>query len=177
MTRRAKVPAAISLTIIRLITLITASSISDMTWIYPFFMQLIFFLVDNMWVDMIYSGCAQTIIFLITWKFVESNVYSLTLNDGPVSCVNITDGHWIVSAVDCGLHASRNELYHHGFVYNDGHCHLCRSNNSNCGRSSEGDMMSGPHHIEGEFGATEQLCHHPPPFSRNPYMYLLAGCI
>ena len=106
-----------------------------------------------MWVDMIYNGFAQTLIFLITCKFAESYMYSLRLNDGPVSCINITDGHWIISAIHCGLHASRNELYHHGFVYTDGHCYLCRSNNAHCGIPTEEVLMSGPYHIEGESDA------------------------
>ena len=106
----------------------------------------------NMWVVMICSGFAQTLIFLITCKFAESNIYSLRLN-GVVSCINITDQLLITSAVGCGLQASRTEIYHHGFVYSDGHCHVCRSNITR-GLSNEEALWSGPHYTQGKFDAT-----------------------
>ena len=108
---------------------------------------------------MIAEGFSSILLVLISSRVAESNIYSFKSTASAVSCINITDQHWIRSVVDCGLIAVRSAVYDQGFIYDGGHCHICRSDDTHhvsCGISTDGVSVSSPHHIKGNIYVCNQ---------------------
>ena len=106
--------------------------------------------------DMIFNQLAIVLVVLSSSTFAESNTYSLRSNDAILHCVDVASKHAIRYAIDCSLHASRTEIYDNGMVYDGNRCHVCRSNITLCGISTEEVMLRGSHYTKGKLEATQQ---------------------
>ena len=73
-----------------------------------------------------------------------------------IHCFDVTDEHVMRSVIECGLQASDTEIYDHGFVYDGSRCHICRSNSTKCGISTEEFLLPDPYYVKGIFEATKR---------------------
>ena len=72
-----------------------------------------------------------------------------------IHCFDVTNEHVMRSVIECALQASDTEIYDHGFVYGGRRCHICRSDSTKCGTSTEELLLPGPYYVKGIFEATK----------------------
>ena len=93
--------------------------------------------------------CVLTLICQSLNSALHGSEFKSGSNESHVNCVDVSKGY-VRSSVECALLTVVSVLYNHGFVYRDGWCYVCRSDNANCGKSREEVLLKGPHHIKGK---------------------------
>ena len=67
-----------------------------------------------------------------------------------LKCIESTADYGIRSAVECALWNSAMDYYENSFVYRNGKCHVCRTENMNCAALQTEMELVGPHYFRGK---------------------------